>query len=187
MSAQGCGPGSRRAKAYDGVAGSRAYNANTFASGPSTPFGSATKDSEQASIYATYTPTPPQVAAPVNTGSPSISGTAQTGQTLTSTSGSWSESPSSFADQWQRCNATGASCSPVSGATAQTYARGSSDVGFTMRVAVTASNSAGNSGPASVAVRHLHAGLESRILGENKLIHGGFFPVECSSGGAARE
>lgn len=137
--------------AYDSVAGGRAYNANTLAGGPSNPFGSATKDSEQASIYATYTPTSPQVAPPVSTGSPSISGTAQTAQTLTSTSGSWSESPSSFAYQWQRCNATGASCTPISGATAQTYTLGSPDIGFTMRVAVTASNSAGNSTPAGSA------------------------------------
>jgi hypothetical protein len=40
--------------AYDSAAGSRAYNANTYSSGPSNPFGAATKDSEQASIYATY-------------------------------------------------------------------------------------------------------------------------------------
>ena len=44
---------------YESVANSRAYNANTYTSGPSNPFGSATKDSEQASIYATYTPTAP--------------------------------------------------------------------------------------------------------------------------------
>jgi hypothetical protein len=137
--------------AYDSVANSRAYDANTFASGPSNPFGSATKDSEQASIYATYTPTSPQLGPPVNTASPSVSGTAQSGQTLTSTSGSWSESPSSFAYQWQRCNASGASCSPVSGATAQTYTLGSPDVGSTVRVAVTAANSAGSSAPASSA------------------------------------
>jgi subtilisin family serine protease len=135
--------------AYDSVANSRAYNANTFASGPSNPFGSATKDSEQASIYATYTPNQRAVSAPVNTAPPSISGGTQSGQTLTSTTGSWSESPISFGYQWQRCNSAGASCSPISGATAQTYLLGSPDVGSTVRVAVTASNSAGSSAPAS--------------------------------------
>ena len=40
---------------YDSVAGSRAYNANTYSSGPSNPFGAATTDSEQMSLYATYT------------------------------------------------------------------------------------------------------------------------------------
>jgi subtilisin family serine protease len=135
--------------AYDSVANSRAYNANTLASGPSNPFGSATKDSEQASLYAIYTPTAPQLGPPANTGSPSISGTAQSGQTLSSTTGSWSESPSGYSYQWQRCNSTGASCSLISGATTQAYTLGSPDVGSTLRVAVTASNSAGSSAPAS--------------------------------------
>jgi thermitase len=137
--------------AYDSVANSRAYNANALASGPSNPFGSATKDSEQASIYATYTPALSQLLAPVNTAAPSVSGTAQSGQTLSSTSGSWSESPSSFAYQWQRCDTSGAGCSPIAGATTQTYTLGATDVGSTVRVAVNASNSTGSSAPASSA------------------------------------
>jgi hypothetical protein len=40
---------------YNTVSGSRAYNTNTYASGPSSAFGTATFDSEQMSIYATYT------------------------------------------------------------------------------------------------------------------------------------
>jgi DNA-binding beta-propeller fold protein YncE len=52
---------------WDSVTGSRHYNTNTYTSGPSNPFGPATTDSEQMSIYATYTsasdttpPTQPQ-------------------------------------------------------------------------------------------------------------------------------
>jgi len=41
---------------YDEVANSRAWNVNSFAAGPSNPFGAANKDSEQASIYASYLP-----------------------------------------------------------------------------------------------------------------------------------
>lgn len=41
---------------YDSVSGSRDYNANTYTSGPTNPFGSFTTDSEQMSLYATYTP-----------------------------------------------------------------------------------------------------------------------------------
>ena len=48
---------------FDSAANSRAYNTNAFAGGPTDPFGSATKDSEQASIYATYTPSAPAAAA----------------------------------------------------------------------------------------------------------------------------
>src|SRR5262249_46323140 len=39
---------------YDNVPGSRDYNANSYASGPSNPFGSFTTDAEQMSLYATY-------------------------------------------------------------------------------------------------------------------------------------
>jgi hypothetical protein len=39
------------------VSGARAINSNTYTSGPSNPFGTATIDAEQMSIYATYTPT----------------------------------------------------------------------------------------------------------------------------------
>jgi hypothetical protein len=41
---------------FDSVSGSRDYNANTYSSGPSNPFGSFSADSEQTSLYATYTP-----------------------------------------------------------------------------------------------------------------------------------
>ena len=51
---------------------------------------------------------------PVNTGLPTVSGTAQVGQTLSGTVGSWSGA-GSFAQQWQRC--TGASCTPITSAT----------------------------------------------------------------------
>ena len=40
---------------WDSVSASRALNSNTFTSGPSNPFGSFTTDSEQMSLYATYT------------------------------------------------------------------------------------------------------------------------------------
>ena len=39
---------------YDSVAGARDYSANTYASGPTNPFGAVTTDSEQFSLYATY-------------------------------------------------------------------------------------------------------------------------------------
>ena len=40
---------------YDSVAGSRALSVNTYASGPTNPFGSFETDDRQTSLYATYT------------------------------------------------------------------------------------------------------------------------------------
>ena len=93
--------------------------------------------------------TPPAV-----TTQPSVSGTAQRGQTLVAQSGSWSgTTPISFAYQWRRCSSSGGDCGNVGGNSA-TYTLGSGDVGHTIRVQVTASNSAGSaqavSGPSAV-------------------------------------
>jgi hypothetical protein len=41
---------------YASVASSREYNTNTYASGPTNPFGAPSTDAEQTSLYATYTP-----------------------------------------------------------------------------------------------------------------------------------
>lgn len=89
---------------------------------------------------------------PVNAGLPAISGTAQIGQALATTDGSWTgTTPMSYAYQWQRCDSTGASCSAVGGATSATYAVASADAGFTLRARVTAVNSVGSASAVSAA------------------------------------
>jgi len=89
-------------------------------------------------------------AAPSNTSPPTVAGSAQQGQTLTASTGSWSgDSPISFMFRWQRCNGSGGSCGDISGATGQTHSVGSSDVGKTLRVVVTATNSSGSATAAS--------------------------------------
>jgi hypothetical protein len=93
-----------------------------------------------------------RVPAPGSSSAPSISGTPQAGQTLTASAGSWSGSePISFAYQWESCNATGGECQPITGASSQSYTVLSGEIGATVRVVVTASNSHGQALAASPA------------------------------------
>jgi hypothetical protein len=70
---------------------------------------------------------------------PSAIGDASVGSVLTGTSGDWS-GDATFTFRWQRCDQAGMSCTDVDGATAQTYAVSDADVGFSLRVTVTAAN-----------------------------------------------
>jgi sugar lactone lactonase YvrE len=125
--------------------GSREANANLYTQPPTTPFGTATTDYQQMSIYATYT-SEAKSSPPHNTEPPTISGIAESGQHLSASPGAWSESPD-YAYQWESCNSTGGNCSAISGATTSTYALAVSDVGKTVRVSVRASDPGGTSAP----------------------------------------
>jgi hypothetical protein len=131
---------------YDTASNALDYNANSYAAGASDPFGAATIIAEQISLYGTYSASVP-AGPPANRTRPSIAGTAQNGRILTAHPGTWSEEPTSYSYEWQRCS-TEVSCTPIPGANDQTYGLNTSDVGSTLRVAVTASNSAGSSEPA---------------------------------------
>lgn len=89
--------------------------------------------------------------SPASTSAPTVSGTAQQGQTLTASPGTWTNTPTAYAYQWQHCDASGANCTDVAGASGSTYAVTAADVGSTLRVNVTASNGVGASQPAASA------------------------------------
>ena len=81
---------------------------------------------------------------PANETLPTISGSAAEGATLWVDQGRWRGwEPPAYDYRWQRCDASGAACSEIAGATASTYVLGASDVGRTIRVVVAARNSAG--------------------------------------------
>ena len=81
---------------------------------------------------------------PRNTEAPSITGTAKVGQQLTAVEGSWTGNPTSYSYQWQRCDADVVVCSNVVGATGKTYGVRLADLGFRLRVQVTARNARGS-------------------------------------------
>ena len=82
---------------------------------------------------------------PKSTAPPAISGNPTVGQTLTASTGTWTGKPTGFAYQWQRCDAAGSACVPITGAGSSTYVVADADLGRTLRVVVTARNSAGRS------------------------------------------
>ena len=91
---------------------------------------------------------------PANTVPPTISGEAKDEKTLTASAGTWTGSPTiTYAYQWESCNAAGESCTNISGATSATLAVGHDDVGGTLRVVVTATNSAGSTSKSSRSER----------------------------------
>ncbi len=119
-----------------------------FAQGAS---GTTTKASEYVAIPETAPVAIPETAPvaipetapvtaelPVNTSPPTITGTPQEGEVLKANAGGWGGGRSTLVYRWERCNDLGEECSPLSGANASIYSVGAADVGYTLRVTVTA-------------------------------------------------
>jgi hypothetical protein len=79
--------------------------------------------------------------APVNSVAPVITGTAEVGEVLSASTGTWSGVPSSYAYQWQRND--GGGWVSIGGATSSTYEVVEADEECTLRVGGIASNAAG--------------------------------------------
>jgi hypothetical protein len=78
-----------------------------------------------------------------STSLPQISGEKQVGGSLTTTTGSWSASPTSYAFQWLLCNSSGQSCQAVAGLTTKTITVPARAANLRMRVKVTATAASG--------------------------------------------
>ena len=87
---------------------------------------------------------------PVNSVLPAVSGSTVSGQTLSASTGTWSNTPTTYAYQWRRCDTAGANCANVGTGTAS-YLLAAADVGSTIRVIVTATNGTGPGAPATSA------------------------------------
>lgn len=118
----------------------------------SGPGGQATSCSAAVPASGTVLP-----AAPVATASPAITGTAQVGQPLSASSGTWSNSPSGYSYSWLRCqdgSDPADDCAAI-GSTDATddndYTPVSLDAGKHLRVVVTATNAGGTTSSTSAA------------------------------------
>jgi hypothetical protein len=117
---------------------------------------------------------------PENTGLPVVSPTTPVQGTLeAATRGIWANEPTSYTYQWERCNAAGEGCEPISGASGSKYTPVAGDVGHALVVEVTAKNEFGWSSARSKATGAvLAAGKPEFVLGE-----GSVFP-DAFEGGA---
>jgi hypothetical protein len=83
---------------------------------------------------------------------PAITGTPADYQTLTADAGTWTGTPTvNYAYQWQQCDAAGGGCVDLPGETSSSLVLTGSQVGSTVRVTVTAANTAGSASATSLA------------------------------------
>jgi hypothetical protein len=111
-------------------------------------------------VVITYTAPPPP--PPTNRTLPTISnvhwegdllyiqeGFPYPGLTAYETNGQWTNDPTGYEYQWERCNPAGEDCTPIPDATDQSYTLTTADSGSTIRVQETAINAGGAGLPAT--------------------------------------
>ena len=110
----------------------------------------ATNDAGSASVTTDgYGPVLPLAPAINANGAPTITGTAQQGDALSVSPGSWSNGPTGFSYQWEDCDTSGNNCAAITGATSSSYTLEASDVGGAVLAVVTAGNAGGNASATS--------------------------------------
>jgi len=123
--------------------------------------------------------------APAVLAAPQVTGTAQVGETLTATVGAWTGSPGAFTFQWRRCDATGAACALLPGATASAYVLTPGDAGSTLSLLVTATGTGGSqsaTAPTSAVV--VAAPVPAAVTGSLVALPGAAGAVVTSDGRA---
>lgn len=100
---------------------------------------------------------------------PSISGRAKQSRSLTTSNGTWSDQPTSYSYQWERCTGTGRRCAPIKGAVGPSYVLSVGDVGHRLRAEVWASNVSGSGAPQVSALTRVVAPLVSLAIQQGSL------------------
>jgi outer membrane protein assembly factor BamB len=93
---------------------------------------------------------------PTNTSAPTVAGSPVVGQAVAADVGTWTGLPTSYGYQWEDCD-SGGTCSDIVGATGQSYTPTSNQIGTTLKVSVSATNTSGTASavtsPASATVK----------------------------------
>lgn len=136
----GCAPiGGATATTY-GLSANDAGTTLRFAVTASNQTGTSSATSPASGVV--QAATTPTTTRPSNTAPPTVVGTPQAGKAVTASPGTWNGTvPLNYTYGWQRCDATGTGCSTV--ASGSSYTLTSVDVNNTVRLSVTAQNSAG--------------------------------------------
>jgi hypothetical protein len=110
---------------------------------------------------------------PVNTTAPTVTGEAQRGIVLTASAGTWFNTPTTYALQWQRNTAGG--WANIAGALGGVYTPTSADVGAALRVVVTAGNDDGSavaaSGPTAPVTDYVTVPLPVAKAADKRTVH----------------
>ena len=102
-------------------------------------------------------------SGPSVTAGPTVTGTLQAGKKLTARTGTWLGTGTiTYHFQWYRCDAYAAHCSSIHGSTKATYSEVAKDVGHSLGVTVTATDSTGTA-PAYAPVAGLVAAATSTL------------------------
>jgi hypothetical protein len=128
----------------------------------------------------------PATVGPTNSAAPMVAGTSQQGAQLTGTPGTWTGSGTiAYTYNWFRCDAAGAHCLSIHGATKPTYTQGAKDVGHTIGFAVHAADGVGTTtgyaalvGPVAASTAGLVSTAQPAISGTAALGQ----PLQVSSG-----
>ena len=116
---------------------------------------------------------------PASTAVPAVTGTAEVGSGLTTTTGTWTGGPTTTV-KWQRCDKAGKNCAAVAGATGTLYGVVQADVGSTLVSTVTATNDIGSASASSTATAVV-ATLNGALPKEATQIAGGETSVPAAS------
>ena len=97
------------------------------------------------SVLSAASPVVRTAPGPVALGRPTIAGTLEQGKRLTGGAGTWTGSGAiAYAYQWSRCDARGAHCATILGATRATYTEVAADVAHALALTVRATDAAGS-------------------------------------------